>query len=109
MASGPATRLVTKKNGPAITLGLLTVFPGGVVFLLIDQPSDERGEIGRDESDAVIVLLIDIHDTRLALLAAFAVVEHDHLMTRRWRVGDAHADGRVSPFFFPEFRSGLAA
>src|SRR5215510_12560683 len=52
----------------------LTVLLGGVVFVIIDQPPDECSEIGGNESGAVIVLLIDIHDTRLALLTAFAVV-----------------------------------
>jgi hypothetical protein len=65
--------------------------------VLVPGSLDERGEIG--QSHAVVVLLIDIHDTRLALPAAFAVVEHDH----RRRIGDAHADGRVSPLLFQNF------
>jgi hypothetical protein len=69
--------------------------------VLVPGSLDERGEIG--QSHAVVVLLIDIHDTRLALPAAFAVVEHDHLMSRRRRIGDAHADGRVSPLLFQNF------
>ena len=48
---------------------------------------DKGAEIGCDESDVVIALLIDIHDTRLAQLAAFAVVERD-LVSHRWGVGD---------------------
>lgn len=84
------------------------ILVSGVVFGLLDQATNEGLEVWRDDDDAVVCLLVDLHDLRLAPLSAGSVVQHDQFVAPGRGVGDADANRRVVPFLDHELGAQFA-
>src|SRR4051812_47690991 len=73
------------------------------------EPTDETFESFREKCNLVIPLLIDMNDRRLAIWAAFAVVETYHVVASRWAIGEVDPDGRVACLFHQNRVADFAA
>src|SRR5450631_1604423 len=58
------------------------------------ETTDETLESFGEKCNAIIPLLIDLDDRRLAFWAAFAVVETYHVVARRWAIGEVDPDAK---------------